>query len=61
LIGFIVNPTAANGKGAAVWRNVENLLKNRNIPYAVRFTEGPGQGAALAKQLAADKIGRAHV
>lgn len=52
LIGFIVNPVSANGKGAAVWRSVERLLQNRNIPYIVRFTDGPRQGAALARELA---------
>ena len=38
----IVNPNAGNGKGKKDWEKISNLLKNKALPYTVKFTEKKG-------------------
>ncbi|KPB04685.1 diacylglycerol/lipid kinase family protein [Bacillus sp. CHD6a] len=44
---FIVNKLAGNGKGLRMWRESENLLKEKNLPYKVSFTEYAGHAGKL--------------
>lgn len=30
---FIINPNSRSGKGALIWRDLENILRERNIKY----------------------------
>ena len=38
----IVNPNAGNGKGKKDWEKISNLLKNKTLPFTVKFTEKKG-------------------
>lgn len=39
---FIINPNSRSGKGALIWRDLENILRERNIKYQTFFTEYKG-------------------
>ena len=30
---FIINPNSRSGKGALIWRDLENILREQNIKY----------------------------
>lgn len=49
---FIVNPKAQSGKGEIVWKNIERVLRRKNIPYEVLFTKMKGQAGLLARKVA---------
>ncbi|WP_164821459.1 diacylglycerol/lipid kinase family protein [Paenibacillus koleovorans] len=53
MIGFVVNRTSGNGKGAVKWRELEKLLQAREVAYEVRFTMHGGHAKQLAEELAA--------
>lgn len=36
---FIINPNSRSGKGALIWRDLENILRERNIKYQTFFTD----------------------
>jgi YegS/Rv2252/BmrU family lipid kinase len=38
----IVNPNAGNGKGKKDWEKISDLLKNKGLAFAVKFTERKG-------------------
>mgnify|MGYP000091370093 CR=1 FL=1 len=40
MIGFIVNPASGNGRGSKVWKQLEEVLRNRKISYRVQLTTG---------------------
>ncbi|MGI6185471.1 MULTISPECIES: diacylglycerol kinase family protein [Bacillales] len=52
MLGFIVNPVSGNGRGAMVWKQLEEELRQRNVAYLVRKTSMAGE----AKQLAVDVL-----
>ena len=33
---FIINPNSRSGKGALIWRDLENILRERNIKYQIK-------------------------
>ena len=39
MLYFFVNPASRSGKGAAKWEQVEHILKEKEISYAVHFLE----------------------
>ena len=39
---FIINPNSRSGKGALIWKDLENVLRERNIKYQTFFTEYKG-------------------
>lgn len=47
---FIVNPTSGNGRGAAVWSEVESRLQTLAVTYRVRFTSAPDEGSTIVAQ-----------
>jgi len=51
MIGFVVNPVSGNGRGAKVWRELENVLQERGISYQVKLTMESGEAKQLASQL----------
>ncbi|MCL6587405.1 MAG: diacylglycerol kinase family lipid kinase [Anoxybacillus sp.] len=58
---FIVNPAAKNGRARNVWRKLEKLLQNRNIPHDVLFTAKAGDGTTLARNVLARESGRVMI
>ena len=51
MLGFVVNPTAGNGRGREVWKQVEQALSERCAVYRVRETTGMGEAEELAVEL----------
>ena len=43
---FIINPNSRSGKGALIWRDLENILRERNIKYQTFFTEYKGHAVS---------------
>jgi YegS/Rv2252/BmrU family lipid kinase len=52
MIWFVINRLSGNGRGLAVWREVEQSLIARGVPYGCRFTERTGHARELASELA---------
>ncbi|MCS0789748.1 diacylglycerol kinase family lipid kinase [Cytobacillus firmus] len=46
---FIINPQAKNGSCLKVWKKVEQMLKEENIPFSAARTEYQGHARELAK------------
>lgn len=51
---FIVNPNARTGLGLKTWRQLEAVLKARNISYQVYLTRYPEHAAEFAQELTKD-------
>lgn len=51
MIYFIVNPKACSGAGKKKWEVMASLLRKKQIPYKVSFTDGPGSAVCLAKAI----------
>ncbi|MCR4904029.1 MAG: diacylglycerol kinase family lipid kinase [Butyrivibrio sp.] len=47
----IINPSARSGRGGNIWGILENKFKEKNIPYKVVFTNGPGHAIKIANKL----------
>ena len=41
------------GKGALIWRDLENILRERNIKYQTFFTEYKGHAVKLSASITA--------
>jgi diacylglycerol kinase (ATP) len=54
MIGFIVNPASGNGRGRHVWRQLEEVLQNREVPHVVRFTTGRRDAEQFALEWSMD-------
>lgn len=54
---FIVNPASRSGQGMEIWRQTEKLLKEKNLPYQVYFTQYTGQGTQIAKRISRQTAG----
>lgn len=54
MIGFVVNPVSGHGRGRSVWTRLQKTLDGRGIEYAVRFTAGPADAWAIAREWASD-------
>ncbi|GAB7386559.1 diacylglycerol kinase family lipid kinase [Bacillaceae bacterium] len=54
MIGFIVNPVSAGGRGRKIWFRIEPLLRAKGIEYVVSFTRGPRDATVLAREMKAD-------
>jgi len=50
-VAAIVNPCAAGGETARRWPEMESLLERSLGPVTARFTEAPGAGIAIAREL----------
>lgn len=51
MIYFIVNEHSRSGKGADVWKQLEELLKKEEVPYQARRTEYAGHAVKLAEEI----------
>lgn len=52
MYNFIVNPASRSGTGLKIWKKqVEPVLRARQIPYRCRFSEKPGDVAAHAREI----------
>jgi diacylglycerol kinase (ATP) len=56
MIGFVVNPSSGNGRGKHVWRQLEEVLQSRAVPYKARYTSGQGDAAQFAFEWSMDPI-----
>ena len=50
---FIINPNSRSGKGALIWKDLENVLRERNIKYQTFFTEYKGHAVRLSASITA--------
>jgi YegS/Rv2252/BmrU family lipid kinase len=50
-VAAIVNPCAAGGETARRWPDLRNLLERALGPLTTRFTDSPGAGTAIAREL----------
>ena len=51
MLCFIVNEHSRSGKGAAIWKEAEAVLKDKNIPYEAYVTEYEGHACTLAHEI----------
>ena len=51
---FIINPNSRSGKGALIWKDLEAVLRKRNIEYKTFFTQYKGHAVLLAKSVTSD-------
>lgn len=54
---IIVNPEAGNGRSRKQWPRFAERLAAHGYDYEVYFTDGPGNAATIARQLARDGSG----
>ena len=47
----IVNPASKSGRGRAIWTELEQIFKQRNIPYRVIFSKGTGHVTRIVTKL----------
>lgn len=52
---FIVNPKSSSGKGAVIWKTIEPILREEQIPYHPFFTRDWESTARLAYRLCTKK------
>ncbi len=50
-IAVVVNPRSAGGKTGRRWRDVQGRLERRLGPVTARFTDSPGAGIGLTREL----------
>ena len=48
---FIVNPNARSGLGQKVWKDLEIILKTRNIEYEVHFTKYQKHATTITQKI----------
>lgn len=51
MLYFVVNEKSRSGKGAEVWKEVRNILKERGIKYQAWTTAYEGQAVSLAEDI----------
>ena len=51
MYNFIVNPNARSGLGQRVWKQLEGILKNRNVEYRVYFTEYQKHATSITREI----------
>jgi YegS/Rv2252/BmrU family lipid kinase len=51
---FIVNPNARSGLGQKVWKDLEMILKTKNIEYEVHFTKYQKHATTITHKLTSD-------
>lgn len=54
MIFSIVNPTSGHGLGKKVGRQIDDLLRGKEIPHQMLYTQWAGQATELAKQAQKD-------
>lgn len=51
---FIVNPNARSGLGQKVWKDLEIILKTRNIDYEVHYTKYQKHATSITQKITSD-------
>ena len=51
MLNFIVNERSSSGNGKAVWEQIQNLLKEKNVEYRFWTTKKPGHATQIARTL----------
>lgn len=51
MLYFIVNKKSRSGKGAKIWKEVQQILHERNISYKAWITEYEGHAVILAREI----------
>lgn len=51
---FIVNPNAKSGLGGKVWKELEHILREKKVSYAVHFTKYQRHATRIAEEITAD-------
>lgn len=54
MYSFIVNPNARSGLGQKVWKELETILKKRNIPYEIYFTKYQRHATRIVSEITSD-------
>lgn len=52
MLTFIVNPVAGSGYALKASRQMDEVLKQRNVPYRMLYTSAPGHATELAREAA---------
>lgn len=55
MLYFIVNQRSRSGKGAKIWKETEQVLQQRHIPYRAWTTEYEGHARELAQKICKQK------
>lgn len=50
---FIVNESSGNGRGRRVWRQIQQILEQRTIPYRIESTRYSGHATEIARSISA--------
>lgn len=56
-VAAIINPCAANGETARRWPELNTLLEHSLGPLTASFTDSPGHGAVITRELLRDEYG----
>lgn len=51
---FITNPNSRSGLGGKVWGQIEKILKDRDIPYQILFTQYQRHASQYVRELTSD-------
>ena len=51
MYSFIVNPNARSGLGLEIWKQVEEILNEKNVEYKVYMTRYPEHASEFAKEI----------
>lgn len=50
---IIVNPASKSGRGRQIWADLEQIFIQKNIPYKILFSKGPGHVTRIVSKLTA--------
>lgn len=56
MLYFVINEKSRSGKGAAVWKEVKRVLKEREIPYQAWTTAYEGQAISLTENICKQSV-----
>ena len=51
MYNIILNPASKSGRGARIWSSLEPVLKEKNVPYQVFFSEKSGHVIQIVREL----------
>ena len=53
---FIVNPNSRSGKGAEIWKQIQEVLNSQGVSYNSYFTGYRGHAVSLAAQITSKAV-----
>ena len=48
---IIINPASKSGQGIAIWKELEPIFAEKEIPYRLQYSDGPGHIVSLVSRL----------